>query len=366
MDIGNYREINVDVARLEMEFKRDKCRGKSNFTRARNKLLSLIDNEEGPSRRAIDEACRKMDSCMDIVLELLSNFSDFYFENNERQKSEKIISEMERIEEAFHSAHEAKREYLDSQKDDRSSIFSIDLREKMNIWDSRSETDRKQTTSTEVPQTNNEVTSSNLKIHKNSMLPMTLKETAIRRYPLSSELERNTYEHGPLQSDQIPNSERHLLSDTVPGNQDWNAECESTVGKQEVQSSGVHATAASFQQHHVAKHATYSLSNQEAPSIGQDLWRQLKRVQIPVFAGDKRTYSNWKAAFQACIDSAPATPEYKLLQLRQYLAGEALKSIENLGHTAGAYQAAKERLERKFGGKRRQIPIYLDELERFQ
>ena len=108
------------------------------------------------------------------------------------------------------------------------------------------------------------------------------------------------------------------------------------------------------------------LSNQETPSIGQDLWRQLKRVQIPVFAGDKRTYSNWKAAFQACIDSAPATPEYKLLQLRQYLAGEALKSIENLGHSAVAYQAAKERLDRKFGGKRRQIAIYLDELERFQ
>ena len=101
IDIGNYREINVDVARLEMEFKKDKCQGKSNFTRARNKLLSLIDNEEGPSRRAIDEACRKMDSCMDIVLELLSNFSDFYFENNELQKGQKIISEMERIEEDF-------------------------------------------------------------------------------------------------------------------------------------------------------------------------------------------------------------------------------------------------------------------------
>ena len=169
IDIGNYREINVDVARLEMEFKKDKCRGKSNFTRARNKLLSLIDNEEGPSRRAIDEACRKMDSCMDIVLELLSNFSDFYFENNELQKRQKIISEMERIEGEFQSAHEAKRDYLDSQKDDRSSIFSIDLREKINIWDSRSETDRKQTTLKEVPQTNNEVTSSNLKTHKNSM-----------------------------------------------------------------------------------------------------------------------------------------------------------------------------------------------------
>ena len=48
------------------------------------------------------------------------------------------------------------------------------------------------------------------------------------------------------------------------------------------------------------------------PSIGQDLWRQLKRVQIPVFSGDKGQYQSWKAAFLACIDSAPATGEYKL------------------------------------------------------
>ena len=103
-----------------------------------------------------------------------------------------------------------------------------------------------------------------------------------------------------------------------------------------------------------------------APSIGQDLWRQLKRVQIPVFTGDKRTYQSWKAAFLACIDSAPATGEYKLLQLRQYLSGEALKVIENLRHSATAYEAAKERLERTYGGKRGQIVIYLEDLENFR
>ena len=102
------------------------------------------------------------------------------------------------------------------------------------------------------------------------------------------------------------------------------------------------------------------------PSIGQNLWRQLKRVQIPVFTGDKRTYQRWKAVFLACIDTAPATGQYKLLQLRQYLSGEALKVIENLGHSATAYEAAKERLERKYGGKRRQIAIYLEDLENFR
>ena len=65
----------------------------------------------------------------------------------------------------------------------------------------------------------------------------------------------------------------------------------------------------------------------------------------------------------ARIDQAPATPEYKLLQLRQYLPGEALKAIETLGHQAAAYEAVKERLERKCGGQRRKLAIHLEELE---
>ena len=74
-------------------------------------------------------------------------------------------------------------------------------------------------------------------------------------------------------------------------------------------------------------------------------------------------YENWKAAFTTCIDQAPATAEYKLLQLRQCLSGEALKAIERLGHSAAAYQAAIERLERKFGGQRRQVALYLEEID---
>ena len=70
-------------------------------------------------------------------------------------------------------------------------------------------------------------------------------------------------------------------------------------------------------------------------------------------------------SFLACIDQTPATAEFKFLQLRQYLSGEVLKCIENLGHSTAAYKTAKERLERKFGGHSRQVAIYLKELESF-
>ena len=107
-----------------------------------------------------------------------------------------------------------------------------------------------------------------------------------------------------------------------------------------------------------------SLTDQST-DIGRDWWYQLKRISIPVFTGDKSTYESWKAAFMACIDRAPASPEYKLLQLRQYVSGDAISCIEKLGHSAAAYEAAKERLERRFGGKRRQVASCLEDLKAF-
>ena len=77
-------------------------------------------------------------------------------------------------------------------------------------------------------------------------------------------------------------------------------------------------------------------------------------------------YQNWKVAFMACTDKAPATPEYKLLQLQQCLTGEALKAIESLGYSAAAYETAKDRLERKFGGQRPQIALHLEEIDSFK
>ena len=82
-----------------------------------------------------------------------------------------------------------------------------------------------------------------------------------------------------------------------------------------------------------------------------------------MFNGVKSNYESWKAVFTACVDNAPVTPEYKLLQLRECLSGNALRTIQNLGHLVAAYKAAKQRLERKFGGERRKITLYLEQLE---
>ena len=100
-------------------------------------------------------------------------------------------------------------------------------------------------------------------------------------------------------------------------------------------------------------------------ALGQDMWKQLKQVSIPVFNRDKKSYQSWKASSMTCINQASTTAEYKLLQLRSSLKGEAFKVVDSIVNSATAYQPAKEGLERKYGGVRRHIAINLEELDIF-
>ena len=60
-------------------------------------------------------------------------------------------------------------------------------------------------------------------------------------------------------------------------------------------------------QNFLSQHSTeYQLQENQYDAISKDLWKQLKRVSIPIFDGNKRNCNNWKAVFMACIDKVPA------------------------------------------------------------
>ena len=338
----------VDVTRLEAEYKKDKARVKSNFSRARGKITSLLEDEALPSRRDVLDACRKMDSCSEIATDVLTNFAEFYIRIGEVQKSMRVSNEIEKMDEEYSAAYETAREYLESRQDYRSTassdILSIDMLQtgRMNISDTR-----QVDTDTPAPENQTLVKEVGAFISNNDTVAI-----ASAAHPGHLHAE-NQVDNSSLR---VASNDQVHLPTTEHENQLPGPSSNTDNSMKSLGISGLNARANSFE----------PTPTQDAPSLGQDLWRQLKRVQIPIFSGDKRTYPNWRAAFQACVDSAPATPEYKLLQLRQYLSGEALQSIENLGHSAVAYDAAKERLDRKFGGKRRQIAVYLEDLENFK
>ena len=54
--------------------------------------------------------------------------------------------------------------------------------------------------------------------------------------------------------------------------------------------------------------------------------------------------------------------QFKMLRLEACLSGKALETIESLGHSEAAYEAVKARLERKYGGNRREIQSHVEQL----
>ena len=86
-----------------------------------------------------------------------------------------------------------------------------------------------------------------------------------------------------------------------------------------------------------------------------DANKQLERIRIAIFSGNKMEFQQWFAAFSTCIDKTSFTPQFKMLRLEGCLRGEAAETIKGLGYSQAAYDAAISRLQRKYGGHRRKV-----------
>ena len=82
----------------------------------------------------------------------------------------------------------------------------------------------------------------------------------------------------------------------------------------------------------------------------REMHGQLERIQIPIFSGNKMDFQRWNTAFTSCVDMTSLSPHFKMLRLEACLAGEAANTIKGLGYSLEAYETAKTRLFRKYGG----------------
>ena len=81
---------------------------------------------------------------------------------------------------------------------------------------------------------------------------------------------------------------------------------------------------------------------------------KLKGVDLPEFSGeDKVEYESWKAAFMSIVDCLNIPVGEKMLRLLGSLTGKAKSLVKDLGYSNTAYERAKTKLERKYGGDRR-------------
>ena len=99
------KSIELSEAENEIQLKKEQSASKSSFTLYRNRLLFVIE-ELGLPRTEVNSACRKMGSYMESSKEVMSQLSDIYVRNNQLDNATKIVNEMEKLEEEFHSAYE--------------------------------------------------------------------------------------------------------------------------------------------------------------------------------------------------------------------------------------------------------------------
>lgn len=94
---------------------------------------------------------------------------------------------------------------------------------------------------------------------------------------------------------------------------------------------------------------------------------KLKGVELPKFSGeDKTDYESWKAAFMSIVDRADLPVNEKMLRLQNSLSGKAQTMVKDLGYSLNAYERAKSKLEKKYGGERRLMIKHLTALRELQ
>ena len=113
---------NEENKALEKQ-KQSKSRSKAAFTRARHGLLQLLE-EDWPSRSQVREAREKLNKQLDKVMEDLEALSETYEKRQDSVNISNLSQEIERIEEDFTYAQNRTQDYLDSRKDELSSIAS--------------------------------------------------------------------------------------------------------------------------------------------------------------------------------------------------------------------------------------------------
>ena len=327
MDSKSGREsmLQLKIARLNKQ----KTAAKSALTKAKNKMLVLIEQEDSDSRtikQAINQVCSLQVKAVDIIYEL----SITYDKVGDRTHTTKSCQELERVQNEVDEALEV------------AMAFDRNSRNSNSVKSVRSNIDR-------LFMSDGEHTS---RVEQQPVAVNSIEGAVCVVSAASAETNRNDKLVRKRMQQPVPRTRAHLEvhrdSEHIAGR------VGSTVGnKSQVASDrlNVHMDPSSQQRHR---------------NIGDDMWKQLKKVSIPIFAGDVRLYEGWKAAFMACVDRAPATNEYKLLQLKQYLTGEPLQLVAKLGHSATIYDIALERLDRKYGGKRRYIALIMEEITSFR
>ena len=226
-DDGGEEATSGEIEELIEDFKQDKARQKSSFTRIKNKLLHMLDEQDYPSRIEIKGMCHQLSDAQERAMETMHRLSMEYALLKDREKRKKVVEEMDKLELEFSEANEKVQEYLDALKDELSSL------------------------ATEASE-------------------------STRRCRITESVAKKSAEQ--IRRDETKHKEKFDdYKESLRGLNRHYKETFDSGGKK------------------------YTKEPYEEPTLGRNMWNQLKRGSIPVFNGDRRAYEGWKAAFMAYV-----------------------------------------------------------------
>ena len=88
VDSEHSKALDEGEERIE-NLKQEKVKEKSAFTRVKNKLLYLVDEEDYPSRREVKQVCQKLGEVQERAMETLEKLSQEYLHIKEKEKRKK-------------------------------------------------------------------------------------------------------------------------------------------------------------------------------------------------------------------------------------------------------------------------------------
>ncbi|XP_068713119.1 uncharacterized protein [Montipora foliosa] len=94
--------------------------------------------------------------------------------------------------------------------------------------------------------------------------------------------------------------------------------------------------------------------------------KNLERIKLPKCNGDKTKFEIFWATFESIVDETDEPAKYKMIRLKSCLEGKAEEAISRLGFSGEAYEEAKNTLKSRFGGERRQLQNYLEEIKKIR
>lgn len=250
------KDEELDILQTVETLKREKSNAKAAFTRVKNQLLQLLEDE--PSRTELKSYRQELSDAQERIVNSLEILLTEYSKQNDEENVKKTNDEMEKIITEYETAEHRCQAYLDEINSESLSASSPIKHQEIDEYEEQLREDAKK------------------------------KERIIRQKQI--ELEEEFRRRQKEMHEQIEQERAKIKHQEIENPVDNDLEHTTDIRLQRLPSLSVKND---------RKIVTEYKPESGSSAIGTDMWKQLKRVSIPIFSGNKRNYQSWKAAFIA-------------------------------------------------------------------